>query len=67
MNLRSTIELAKKIREEIERKKFDKCGHVTASFGLTIYKEGEDINSIIRRIDQLMFDAKKAGRNCIKF
>ncbi len=67
MNLKSTIEIANNIREAIERKKFEKCGHVTASFGLTTYKNGEDINSIIRRIDQLMFDAKKAGRNCIKF
>lgn len=38
---------------------------VTCSFGITQYKDGDDINSILLRVDNAMYKAKQSGRNCI--
>lgn len=38
---------------------------VTASFGVTKYCSGEDIESIIRRVDAMMYKAKSEGKNCV--
>ena len=39
--------------------------HVTVSIGGTIGQPGDDIHSILRRADHLMYESKLAGRNCI--
>ena len=39
---------------------------VTASFGAASTMPGEDIASLIRRADKALYDAKKAGRDCVR-
>lgn len=41
-------------------------GYVTASFGVTQFNEQDTVGSILLRVDDLLYEAKKDGRNCIK-
>ncbi len=38
-------------------------GKVTASFGVTAFIEGDNMNSILGRVDKLMYRAKRQGKN----
>jgi PleD family two-component response regulator len=38
---------------------------VTISQGLAIYREGDDVPSLLKRADQAMYRAKAAGRDCV--
>lgn len=38
-------------------------GKITASFGVTAFRKGDDMNSIINRADQLLYQAKQQGKN----
>ena len=38
-------------------------GFVTASFGISRFTEGCDAEALIKRADELLYAAKKAGRN----
>ncbi|MGE4319493.1 MAG: GGDEF domain-containing protein [Deferribacterales bacterium] len=39
---------------------------VTVSMGIAELKQGESVNGIIKRADDAMYNAKLAGRNCIR-
>jgi len=39
--------------------------NVTVSIGATLGKPDDDINTILSRADRLMYESKRAGRNCI--
>ncbi|MFT7003367.1 MAG: diguanylate cyclase (GGDEF)-like protein/PAS domain S-box-containing protein [Sulfurimonas sp.] len=42
--------------------------HSTASIGFTLFtEEDKNSDSLIRRADQAMYQAKESGKNCIKF
>ncbi|WP_157160342.1 GGDEF domain-containing protein [Cupriavidus sp. BIS7] len=43
----------------------DLCIPLTASFGVADVLTGESQESILRRVDLLMYEAKQAGRNCV--
>jgi diguanylate cyclase (GGDEF)-like protein len=66
------VSLAEKIvtelRLKIQLKEFEKVGYLTCSFGLTEYVRGDDINSITKRADDALYEAKESGRNrvCIR-
>ncbi len=40
-------------------------GQVTASFGVAQFREGEKKVQLLERADQKLYQAKKAGRNCV--
>lgn len=56
-------EIAERIKEHIVMLEHDGIGRVTASFGVTAFIEGDDMKSIINRVDQLLYIAKKQGKN----
>ena len=39
------------------------CGPVTASFGVTVYRDGDDTPRLVSRADRAMYGAKQLGRN----
>ncbi len=39
---------------------------VTASFGVGTCQPGETVDTLIQRVDTLLYQAKDAGRNCVK-
>ncbi len=61
--------LAEKVRRLIEKTPFLFEGarmHVTVSIGTTLSQSGDDPAALIKRADARLYDAKHAGRNCIR-
>jgi diguanylate cyclase (GGDEF)-like protein len=59
--------LAEELRKRLSRMIIPKVGHVTASFGVTAYCEGDTIDTLVMRADSMMYKAKSFGRNCVRF
>ncbi|MEZ0536550.1 GGDEF domain-containing protein [Caldicellulosiruptoraceae bacterium PP1] len=59
------IEIAKKISHETERvlKMINK--DISCSFGVAVYHEEDDINTFIKRADDLLYKAKQKGKNMV--
>jgi diguanylate cyclase (GGDEF)-like protein/PAS domain S-box-containing protein len=58
--------LAERLRQAIESHNFEKVGRVTASFGVTNFKEDDTDDSFIKRVDDALYLAKKNGRNRVE-
>ena len=57
--------LAEDLRRTIAAAPFAEVGSITASMGVTEFKEGESAESWFRRTDDALYVAKSAGRNRI--
>ncbi len=62
MRLEEARELSERIRNEIEKYAFDQCT-VTASLGITQYKTGDTVHTLLQRADAALYLAKNNGRN----
>ena len=60
------VSTAEKLRKETEQFDFPHVGHITASFGVTQYIEGDTEASLINRADDALYKAKKNGRNRVQ-
>jgi len=56
---------AEKLRKAIEESAFDTTGKVTCSFGVTEFRDTDDIPSLEKRVDDALYEAKNSGRNRI--
>ncbi|PHQ65852.1 MAG: diguanylate cyclase response regulator [Sulfurimonas sp.] len=63
VSLEKAEEIANYLRAKIEDDKFPEVASITCSFGVACYKDGDTIDSIIKRADSALYDAKNAGRN----
>ncbi|MDF1654303.1 MAG: diguanylate cyclase [Coxiellaceae bacterium] len=65
-----TQQVANKVLEAVQSHRFDFNGKtfpITVSIGCSICRKSDaDINTAIARADQALYDAKNAGKNCIK-
>jgi len=64
--LDGATQLADRIRSSIEACAFDTCAgprSATISVGCTIYRQGDDRQSLFQRADQALYQAKENGRN----
>lgn len=61
-NLQKILE---NLRKMIEIEEFPTIGQKTCSIGGTIYENGEDIHSTIKRADEAVYEAKANGRNMV--
>ena len=67
--LHKAIEMAERLRkiaENLEVKFDDKIIKITTSAGVVSYKNGQNKDSLIQKADDLLYEAKKQGRNIIK-
>ena len=64
-DINGAIKLAEKLRKLIFEYTFPFVGHKTASFGVSTYHAGDDEKNIIKRADNALYEAKKAGRNLV--
>ena len=55
--------LAQKIRKRIEGHK--KILPITMSFGVTEYRSGEEVDDLLKRVDDALYEAKEGGRNMV--
>jgi len=65
-NLEQTAKIAEKIRHAIDSHKTNETPHVTASFGVTEIRKGDTLDEAVNRADRALYNAKDAGRNCVK-
>ena len=63
---KQAVELAERLRENLEKCAFGSAGKVTASFGVTTYQNGDSPETLIRRADMGLYKAKSRGRNRIE-
>ncbi len=54
-----------KIRQAIEKHNFKGVGRVTASFGIALVADKDNVHSVMQRADECLYAAKKRGRNCV--
>ncbi len=67
-NSDNIISIAQQLRgkcEEIDIEGFNE--KITASFGVTILKDEDTVDSVIKRADEALYEAKHSGRNTVKF
>lgn len=55
--------LAESLRLAIDTHTFETIDHKTASFGVSICRPTDTLDSLIARVDENLYKAKKAGRN----
>nr|WP_316642443.1 diguanylate cyclase [uncultured Roseateles sp.] len=58
--------LAEKLRLAIQGRQLDGAGHCTASFGVSAWRPGDRIESLIARADAALYRAKAQGRNRVE-
>lgn len=63
------VNIAERIRAELKQENFsplpEKQVHLTVSIGLGQYRKGEAIKAFVGRVDHLMYESKKNGKNKI--
>ena len=57
---------ALRLREVVENAEFDGPASVTASFGVAVYREGDASETLLKRADEALYEAKAAGRNRVE-
>ncbi|WP_037287535.1 sensor domain-containing diguanylate cyclase [Saccharibacillus sacchari] len=57
------VTIAERIRVTLEQTDFGAPGSVTASFGVTAARPGEEIRQLFKRADDALYSAKHGGRN----
>ncbi len=67
--LLDAVEAAEKLRKKIEKFNFQLDGleKVTVSFGVVEFNTNESIDDLINRVDELLYEAKRSGRNQVKY
>ncbi|MFW6021041.1 MAG: diguanylate cyclase [Guyparkeria sp.] len=61
------IAFTEKLRQAIEATPFPEAGHVTTSIGASLYCPGDDPDTLVKRADDALYDAKRQGRNIVAF
>jgi diguanylate cyclase (GGDEF)-like protein len=57
---------AEKLRLAIAGHCFDKIDRLTASFGIAVFEPQDDLNSLLKRVDDALYRAKELGRNRVE-
>jgi len=65
-SLENAVPLVESIRENIRSLDLGEVGMVTISFGVTNFRDGDTIDTLLNRADKLLYEAKAAGRNCVR-
>lgn len=65
-DLNGATVLANDIREKLHQKDYSIGRKVTCSFGVYQYLPGDTVDSMMTKVDSSLYQAKAAGRDCIK-
>jgi len=65
-DLADAVSIAQKLQKYLGEVKIEKVGSVTASFGVSEVREGEEMQDAINRADKALYLAKKSGRDCVR-
>ena len=61
------VRLAEKIRKSVTRHNFGGLPPITVSIGCSCLLPGDTPKELIQRADTALYDAKRAGKNCVRF
>jgi diguanylate cyclase (GGDEF)-like protein len=56
--------LTDSLRTAIEQFEHEDVGKVTASFGASVVRSSDNIDSLLKRVDSALYESKQKGRNC---
>ena len=59
--------LAEELRVQLSSMDVPGVGSVTASFGVAGYCPSDTVDTLIMRADNMLYEAKAAGRNCVRY
>jgi len=62
-DLEEAVKIAETLRLAIENEPFETIGTLTCSFGVATLHENESSEELLKRIDDLLYEAKAKGRN----
>jgi diguanylate cyclase (GGDEF)-like protein len=65
-DVQAARDAAEKLRLAIAGHRFDKVSELTASFGVTAFEARDDLNSLLKRVDDALYRAKERGRNRVE-
>lgn len=60
------LQMAERLRAELETIAYPQVGTVTVSIGVTVYIPGETIELFVKRADDALYQAKERGRNRVE-
>jgi len=61
------VALAESILDSIRQTQFPYAGHCTCSIGVAELQADEDVDSLLHKVDQRMYQAKDEGRDRIAY
>jgi diguanylate cyclase (GGDEF)-like protein/PAS domain S-box-containing protein len=62
----AAVILAETLRKQLCQMEIPVVGKITASFGVASYSFGDTVDTLVNRADKRMYEAKSAGRNCVR-
>jgi diguanylate cyclase (GGDEF)-like protein/PAS domain S-box-containing protein len=65
--VKNAARLAEELRESLSQMDIPGVGRVTASFGVAGYCPGDMVDTLVNKVDNMMYEAKAAGRNCVRY
>jgi diguanylate cyclase (GGDEF)-like protein len=65
-DIENTLILAEKLRKTIEDKKKNNYSNITASFGVSTCKPSDTPESLVKRADEALLQAKRNGKNRVE-
>lgn len=63
--LHKAVVLAERLRTQIATASFDTVARVTCSFGVCEFEDDRDADTLVRRVEDLMYKARRSGRNSL--
>jgi diguanylate cyclase (GGDEF)-like protein len=60
---RGLIRLLEKLQKRVKEENFEPLPQLTASFGATLYREGDSYEELFKRVDRALYRAKESGRD----
>jgi len=68
INIKESINTAERLRKVIEKTDINFVGRITCSFGVAEFNNiSDNKESILKRVDNALYNSKSSGRNCVKF
>ena len=61
------MKFSEKLRKNIQNYNFSIVCNITVSLGVTLYQMDDDLNSMMKRVDNALYSSKHNGRNMVSF
>ena len=58
--------VARRLQQIIAEHRFETAGQVTCSFGVAAFKNGDNLDTVLHRVDERLYLAKKLGKNRVE-